>query len=304
MSRYTTRIRYICEEKAGLEESVGYDDIGQVLHASCNTVMPWYPIFDEAYREVLNTKILKHYYTREICEETYGLWKLRMDARMNEIMPYYNKLYIDRVNEYNPLYDVDIKTERTKDSNGVSSFESKNKVSDERNNENVSTNNGISKRVGETKSESENVNVGSTLSESNSDKGQVRQYSDTPQGGLDNLSGSTVYLTNLTKDDGNETVKNKGNTVTNENNKVEFNDDTTVKDSSVSVGSGSSSGSVDGKRNDSSVVASTEDYIERVSGRNGGESYAKLLLEFKDNILNIDKMIIDELKDLFFGLYN
>lgn len=295
MSKFTTELRYICEQKAGVEESVGYDDVGQVLHACHNIVMPNYPIFDEAYREVLNTKILKHYYTREICEETYGLWKLRMDVRMNEIMPYYNQLYADKAAGLNPLFDVDLKTEHTKDNNGASESESKNRVVDERSDER----NGTSVRKSDTVSKSESNNVGSTNSESEVERGQLRQYSDTPQGGLGNIAGTTAYLTNLTKDDGTEGTKNKGSTVTSGSSEVKYGEDGSVSDSIVSSGNGKR----EGKRSDSSVIASTEEYVERVYGRRGGTAYAKALLEFKNSILNIDKMIIEELKDLFFGLY-
>ena len=109
MSAFTTQIRFICESKAGLKESVGYDNIAQVIAGARPAIFDFpYPIFDETYRAVLETKILKHYYTREIGEETYGLWKLRLDTKMNEIMPYYNQLYKSTLLEFNPLYDVDI----------------------------------------------------------------------------------------------------------------------------------------------------------------------------------------------------
>ena len=86
MSTYTTEVRYICENYAGEKESVGYDNVQNVLNRSWDKVFDFdFPIFDEEYKPVLCKKILKHYYTREICEETVGLWKLRLDARMNEI---------------------------------------------------------------------------------------------------------------------------------------------------------------------------------------------------------------------------
>ena len=55
--------------------------------------MKRFPIFDENYRSVLETKILRHYYTREIGFETVGLWKHYLKTKLNEIMPKYNKLY-------------------------------------------------------------------------------------------------------------------------------------------------------------------------------------------------------------------
>ena len=104
MSKYTTEVRYICENYAGLDKSVGYDSVADVLDKSWNKVFDFpFPVFDEDYREPLCKKILKHYYTREIGEETVGLWKLRLDAKMNEIMPYFNKLYNSELVAIDPL---------------------------------------------------------------------------------------------------------------------------------------------------------------------------------------------------------
>lgn len=52
-----------------------------------------YPIFDENYRETLNNNILHHYYENEIGFETAPLFRLYLNQKLNEIMPYYNELY-------------------------------------------------------------------------------------------------------------------------------------------------------------------------------------------------------------------
>lgn len=105
MSKYTTEVRYICETSAGLDTSVGANSVDEVIAKALDKVFNFdFPIFDENYRAVLETKILKHFYTREIGEETVGLWKLRLNTKLNEIMPYYNKLYNSELIEFNPLY--------------------------------------------------------------------------------------------------------------------------------------------------------------------------------------------------------
>ena len=110
MSKYTTQVRFICESKAGLDESKGYNDIDTILTTSAPLIFSDFPIFDTNYKLPLEKKILKHYYTREICEETVGLWLLRLDTTMNEIMPYYNKLYNSELLAvgYTPFSDVDL----------------------------------------------------------------------------------------------------------------------------------------------------------------------------------------------------
>ena len=52
-----------------------------------------YPIFDENYRNTLNQNILNYYYESEIGVETAALFKKLLNARMQLIMPKYNKMY-------------------------------------------------------------------------------------------------------------------------------------------------------------------------------------------------------------------
>lgn len=111
MSNYTTQLRYICETYAGLTESVGADDVNKVVAAAAPKIFMSFPIWDEEYRLTLETKILKHFYFREIAHETVGLWRVRLDTMMNELMPVYNKMYAAVAQEFNPLFDVDITRE-------------------------------------------------------------------------------------------------------------------------------------------------------------------------------------------------
>lgn len=67
-----------------------------------------YPLFDEDYRDGLNQKILDHFWLREIAHETPQIFFLMLRRKMNEIMPYFNKLYLTERMEYDPLSTVDI----------------------------------------------------------------------------------------------------------------------------------------------------------------------------------------------------
>ena len=107
MSSFTTSVRSICEMYTTKQRS-GYMAIPDIIDKAVPKVFDFdYPIFDESYIRVLENKILLHYYTREIGEETVGLWKLRLMSRLNDIMPYYNQLYESALLKYNPLVDVD-----------------------------------------------------------------------------------------------------------------------------------------------------------------------------------------------------
>lgn len=185
MSKYTTEVRFICENSAGLSESEGTDNVDSILDKCWNKVFNFdFPIFDENYRQVLCRKILKHYYTREIAHETVGRWKLAMNAKLNEIMPYYNQLYKSELLEFNPFYDVDLT--RSREGSGTSN----------KTNTNAETSN------------IETKNVNSSKGTSNTDT--LNRFSDTPQNSMDTQGiADSVPLTTVTK-------VNENNTTTNE----------------------------------------------------------------------------------------
>lgn len=200
MSKYTTEVRFICESKAGLSESAGCDNVDDIVSKSWNKIFTSKAVFfDEEYRSVLCQKILKHYYLREIGSETVGIWKLWINTRLEEIMPFYNQLYKSALIEFNPLYDVDLK--RTHNRKIDSSKQDT----------------GTSQSVS-----SGEINVSGTSSgSSNNTKKDL--YSDTPQGAITGLENEN-YLTNARK------VTDTGST-SNENsstgtNKTTVNDDT------------------------------------------------------------------------------
>lgn len=219
MSNYTTQVRFICETYANLNESSNSGDVDSVIELSMDKVFDFeYPIFDESYRRVLQKKILKHYYTREICAETVGLWKLWLNTRLNEIMPYYNKLYETEQLKFNPLHDVDI----------------------------TRTHSGTGSNTGNSKS----ISDGTTWD----------KFSATPQGDVVGLENDE-YLTSATKN-------------TN-NNKIESN----------------------------TRIHTTDEYVERVTGKQGGISYTSMIKGYRDILINIDTKIIGELSDLFMQIW-
>ena len=221
MSKYTTEVRYICEINSGLKESAGDSSVNKILESSAPKVFDFdFPIFDEDYRLPLEIKILKHFYTREIGFETVGLWKLWMDKRLNEIMPYYNQLYLSTLKEFNPFYDVDLTTESKRNINHDETGTSKNKQDTKGNVENstdatrtddlrdTSTrtddlhNSSVrtddlhdSRNTSREQTNSENHEEHSTGS-SNSKTYQL--YSDTPQNMLSGVDNEN-YLTQATK---------------------------------------------------------------------------------------------------------
>lgn len=109
MSKYTTQLRFICESILDLNESTKANGVTELIEKIWDKVFTFdFPIFDEAYRKELCVKILRHYWTREIGQETYGAWKIRLETKLCDIMPYYNQLYKSELLEFNPMFDVDL----------------------------------------------------------------------------------------------------------------------------------------------------------------------------------------------------
>lgn len=379
MSKYTTELRYICEYEAGLDESEGYNSIDTILTSAAPHIFSFdFPIFDENYRLTLEKAILRHFYTREICEETYGLWKLRLEDKLNLIMPYYNKLYESELLEFNPLYDVDLttthegqmdETTNANNSNTRTLNTERATSGSEDTDRNITTQEAItdtntrtlntqkalsgredndltlSKQSSGTSGNTRTLNT--TDSESGSDVKKNLHwdlYSDTPQGGINGITAdndsvaNNTYLTNARKitDDGTGSTTSRTTTNTgtvgdsgttsgtesgSENRDIvrseTVNDTGTIGDSGNTNRSGSSAETIDfdkqeisrdtGTIGDSgtsrSVVNNLNEYTERVFGKRGSVSYAKMLMEFRDSFIRIEEKIMRELEPLFFGLW-
>ncbi len=288
MSKYTTEVRFICENYAGLDESEGYDKVDEIISASRPKIFDFnYPIFDESYRPVLETKILQHYYTREICEETVGLWKLRLKAKMNEIMPYYNKLYESELIEFNPLRNADYTREGDR-----------NRVDDniERQNMNrVSQDSGTDTRTGQTKDGGSDKTVNSRAEKYS----HWDLYSDTPQGGIEGILGAedepslvdNGYLTNARH------ILHDGSGTTGEG--TTYFGGTRQTNGQTNYGKKNTTNDVGDRKFDGNT---TEDYLEHIIGLVNANP-SKMLKDYRDTLLNIDLDIIRDLRVLFFNLW-
>lgn len=215
MSKYTTQLRFICESLAGYSESQGYGKMEDVIQTAIPKIFDFdFPVYEESYRNVLCTKILKHFYLREIGGETYGQWKMWLNTRLNEIMPYYNMLYKQWGEDFDIFANTNLKTSR-------------------------------------------NIEHDDTTTGENT-QNDLEKYSDTPQGSLTGLENDE-YLTSASAK----------KTETDLNQKF----------------------------------TSTEDYIETIKGKNGGDTYLELFIKYKNEMLNIDTMILNDLDDLFIQLW-
>lgn len=180
-----------------------------------------YPIFDEEYRETLNTKILNHYYMNEIGQETPALFKFMLNQKMNEIMPLYNTLYQKQLTLLENLTgNVNLTEELSRDTSSS------------------------------TESTSSSTNNGKNL------------FQDTPQGQISQTDiDNQTWATNVNM---------------NRN---------TIDDESSASGTG------------------TESYVKTIVGNNGNKYNFEILNKLSQELINIDMMIINDLNELFMGLF-
>lgn len=236
-----------------------------------------YPIWDEGYRNVLNKKILDHFHFDEIAHETPDRWGFRVKTKLNEIMPYYNQLYNSTVLDFNPLYNVDLietSTGQVKN-DGVSN---QSLTSDTINNSNAT-------------SEDSSLTNGSTTSESTNNNGETRVEA---VGNV--VGGAPLTSTYLNAGDyaDNMTIT-KADSTTDTSNSNATNEVDTTAQSSTQQQSESNNTS-----NTITTDESTQDsVIEKIIQGYNGANPVYALQEFRKSLLNIDMMIIKELKPLF-----
>lgn len=157
MSNYTTQVRWLVE----MNSTEGIP-ISQRITESLPKIFNFqYPIWSENYRRILERKIIMHYFNKEICSETVGLWKIYLEERLNLIMPYYNEMYKTVSINYEWLEDVN-ETETyggVKNSSGLTTGKSNqnDNVVSKSIEDSTGTNNGINKNL---KSDTPQANYG------------------------------------------------------------------------------------------------------------------------------------------------
>lgn len=342
MGMYTTQIKTICESIYMSKNNLTVDELlnDRSYEHNFNTDLPdmtpyticknasvqarifqnvvfgessiLYPLYDNDYRKELQYKILIHYYTREICEETFALWKLRLISKLNDIMPYYNQLYTETFEKYlgtnyNLFDNIDITTTDNFDKKiekiveSVLNEEMKNKNSSE--SSSTESNSGTDKTSYKRDYTHGLGGAGYTDSLGN---GKTTKVSDTPQGSVTNITNG--YLTQVTVETG-DIVKRKYNSddsvsetfKDNANSGEEFEHGHTINSSNES--SENAQRNINTTNDENEKANEKSKNIKIMHGKNSNQSYAKLIKEIRENIINIDKMIIDELEPLFFGLW-
>ena len=204
MARFTMYVRDVCDMLNYRNQGKVYYDYAENIKNAIPYIFKDFPLFDESHREELCTKILKHYYMREIGMETYEAWLLKLDERMNLIMPRYNEEYKTLALDYDILQDVNVTTTGNSSTNSNGETTSNQKIEE--------TITGNSEITGETTSNS--------------------LLSDTPQMNYANVD----YATELTENNENRSENTTNNQSSTNNQQMTGNTkDTSTTENSVTV---------------------------------------------------------------------
>ena len=280
VSKYTTEIRFICESEAGLKDSSGYSKVKDIIEAARQKIFDFdYPIYDKNHRAELETKILRHYYTREIGFETYGLWKLKLEMKMTEIMPYFNTLYAAGAEQFGALDDVNYQIKR----DGALDTDRTTQMSDH-------TTDHLTSSVRETSTNDSDTSENTSTESSGSSNGQ-NLFSDTPQGSIQNIQDMS-YLTNATLDNNTASSRDSGERTTNTSSNGSVNRN--VSDSQ----------DIEKQVNQTEVGRDVHHNVDRIKGKQGsGMTFAELMWKARQWVIDVDMMVIQELDDLFMGIW-
>lgn len=238
------------------------------------------PIYDE---ERLRRVIENRYYFRQIGQETPQRFRFMMQAKLREVFPYYAQLYesaqlMADVEDPFQAYDLTEEYTEHRSNEGTTSGTSTLANSSERSENRSSTN------------EATQTGTDGTTETKEGENHSTAKFSDTPQGSISNLDS---HLTNATVTDSDASETASTQRTTSETLNSSASDELSMEGSENSTGSSEGSSSETGETT----------YTLTRKGNIGVQPLGKEVEALRASYINIDKMIADELRDLFLMVY-
>lgn len=346
MSNFTTELRYICEWLANENNTNpyptdSYSAVNDIIEAARPKIFDFdYPTLNSATKQDIESDILRSFYFREIGFETYGRWKLALQCKMIDIMPYYNGLIQSAQESYNIILpemeretiEKDDSYTKTGNRTTTGSEDSAHTSANDSNKTDTRTNNVIDSQGSVNHSDrsdtsvSNNVTTRDTASaidnkNSNEASNTQKNYaSDTPQNSItDPMTYMSQYSQTNQDNEGSsqDTNINAEEEVTSEdltnrvsgdtNNEVSSYRNSTYDESNNSINNANSSDAT--SKNSSAKDESTEtnagnENSNRTLYSTGGKTPAEMVELYRSTLLKIHEMIKKELSPLFIGLWS
>jgi len=296
MAKYTIELRRICDiyGRDEVENWFKNYDINNYLTPQQIQTINKYNVWS---KDRLASKIVDHYFMREIGFETPALFKHYAKVKMQEIMErQFPKIYSNFL-EYDPLSNVDFTEEYTREITG--------KGKDENINTDTTTqeNSSSSSQKNSSSSSQDNTSTsnGTSTSNSSNNASGLNINSDTPQGEISKqtiLNGT--YASSTSASETESSIEDETKTNSSTNSKLETSNTSKLETSNTS--------NLETTSNSSSSSNSETNTIEKFTRHQEGDNGViitnqRLIKEFREIIVAIDEEIIKELNILFMGLY-
>jgi hypothetical protein len=262
-----------------------------------------YPIFDEAYRPILNNAIIQTYLTREICFSNPALWRQKLQNRMDIIMRNkYNALYKAKQMEFNPLYTMELYEtySHSVDNKGQNSATGQTNTTQNGTSQNTTTNKNNTDAANTTNDKTTSKNDNNSVTNNNS-LGLTSQFPSEEM--TENDLTSNLFVDNAQKNTGSESTNAQqtednsttSNSVTNQSSNSEGTENNTTNQNGNVTNS--NSGTIQNNLN--------ETYSKKTIGSASDLTFAHAMTQFKDycDQFNLDQLVVNELKDLFITVW-
>lgn len=132
MGAFTVTLKRAIELSGGTTEWVpgenGAQGYTKFTPGSSTLGLMDYPIWDPAYRDRLNGKIIDQYWNREIGQETIDLFQLAVRRKLDQSMPLINQMYQTTQLEFDPLSTINLTTLNSADSTQTTNNTSSNQT--------------------------------------------------------------------------------------------------------------------------------------------------------------------------------
>ena len=263
--------------------------IQEIINHPLLTVFPEnYPFYcdNEATRKEFEEKFIQHYLQREIGFETVYAFQQKLYARLLVKMPYYRQLYLTEWNRLRTIEEMmtskNLK-ETTEHTQKIDGLNESNTQSSSSNNQSDTTNQST------TSSGTSGVTSSGTTSTTSTTNEKQSNLSD----GVSQSSLTDGYLTSS----GESTNTSNGETSDTSNTTISSRD--TLESTSTSQGTGEQTGKITG----SNKQELTESITFTSIGDIGVQTPAYAIEQWRNVLINIDEMIINDCKDLFMLIY-
>lgn len=250
-----------------------------------------YPFFDQAKKKDFETDFILNFYTREIGFETESLFKFALRRWLKINMPYWNKMFQSELIEFDPLKNSenDVTHGKTNTKN----------QKDNRDSTQNSTIDGTGHSQG-SESHNDHATTGNDTTGTIKDDGFTRDLqSDTPDNRLaittNEGSGVIEYASKI-----NESKPTNTRTL---NTHVGGNNDSNGGSTQTTDTTNHQGQDVTGNDKLTSDINEQENFTQHREGKIGVQSYSKMLTEYRQTFLRLEREIFAEMNELFMLVY-